>query len=278
MREAMLTPGANRSTLARPKFENGRRAVGRVGRADADDVGHREHARPEARRVVVVADAVAAAVAGRDDVQRVGVRRDRVLLGRREAGRPEARVDDLDPEVARVVERVGDVRGRAGARRIEHAHRQHLRLRRDAGDADAVVAARGDDPGDVGPVAVEVLWCVVGVDEVPAAPVVDVAVVVVVEAVGLAVMALAVGAGLAGVRGDRALEVGLVELDAGVDDGDRLARAARRLPRVRRVDVVARSRCAADRAIESGRCSAAPTECPSTGRWSSRGPGRFGSA
>ena len=69
-------------------------------------------------------------------------------------------------------------------------------------------------------------------DEVPALVVVDQAVAVVVEAVGLAPAAL-----LAGVAGELALKVLVGEVDAGVDDRDGHACADAALPRLGRVDV-----------------------------------------
>jgi hypothetical protein len=158
-------------------------------------------------------------VSGGDDVERVGVRVDGVALGRGQAARAQAGVDDGDAEPAGEVERGGDGGRGALTAGVQDAKGQDVRARGDAADADGVLRG-GDGAGDVGAVAVLVGGDVVGGDEVPAAPVVDVAVVVVVEVVGLAP-----GAGLAGVRGDLAGEIGLGQGDAGVDDGDGDARA-----------------------------------------------------
>ncbi len=107
---------------------------------------------------------------------------------------------------------------------------------RDAGHADAVVAARGDDPGDAGAVAEVVGGLVVALDEVPPAPVVDVAVAVVVDAV-----VLAAAAGLARVAPQVRREVRLAEADARVHHGDLdVGRAGRAAPRVDGIDVGAR--------------------------------------
>ena len=76
------------------------------------------------------------------------------------------------------------------------------------------------------------LDAVVAVDVVPAQPVVDLAVGVVVDAVGLASEAA-----LAGVAGELAGEVGVRQLDAGVDDRDVAPAPVRRRPRLGRVDV-----------------------------------------
>src|SRR5262249_20320053 len=89
-------------------------------------------------------------------------------------------------------------------------HQLHVPI--DAGDADAVVARRPDDAGDVGAVARVVHRVVVVVVEVPADYVVDVPVVVVVDAVGPAATA------------DGRREVGAVD-EAVVVDVDDLAGA-----------------------------------------------------
>ena len=138
-----------------------------------------------------------------------------------------------------------------------------LRLRRDADHAGAVVAGRGDRAGDVRAVAVAVLREVVLGDEVPALVVVDEAVAVVVDAVGLAPVAL-----LAGVAGELALQVLVGGVDAGVDDRDGDARADAALPGLGRVDVASSAgvveapergpvgvvgRVARDRAVEARR-------------------------
>ena len=112
---------------------------------------------------------------------------------------------------------------------VEDPQRHHLARVRDADDADAVVADRGDRARDVRAVAVGVVGQVVVVDEVPAVHVVDVAVAVVVDAVAR---------DLARVRPDVGGEVGVVVLDPGVDDGDDdVGAAGRRVPGRLGVDV-----------------------------------------
>jgi hypothetical protein len=78
----------------------------------------------------------------------------------------------------------------------------------DAGDADAVVPARTDRPGDVRPIPALVARIPVFADEVPAADVVDVAVPVVVDAVDI----------LRRVQPDVRDEVWVRKRDPGVDD------------------------------------------------------------
>jgi hypothetical protein len=130
--------------------------------------------------------------------------------------------------------------------------RHHRGARRDAGDAGVVVALGGHGAGDVRAVAVVVLRIVVRArravalghadarvrgDEVPAVPVVDVAVAVVVGAVGALVAAEGVGPGLARVGRDLGGEVGVRRQHARVDDADGHARARRLRPRLRDVHV-----------------------------------------
>jgi hypothetical protein len=122
-----------------------------VGRPDADDVRLGRRTRVGRRRVVV-----GSVVPGRDHEQRVGVKRQRVGLGGRDVGRAEARVDDPDLVVARVVVCARDVVGRAAPARVEDAQRQDARVRRDAGDA-AQPLTRGDDARHVAAVAVGVV-------------------------------------------------------------------------------------------------------------------------
>ena len=113
---------------------------------------------------------------------------------------------------------------------------QVARGRRERGharDAERVVGARRDRAGDVRPVMVVVVRVVVVVDEVPAAEVVDAAVGVVVDAVGLLAAAALTRVG-EHVRG----QIGMGARDAGVDDrhphgGDRGRRPCS-TPRARR--------------------------------------------
>ena len=96
------------------------------------------------------------------------------------------------PAYTKAVGDVGDAAGAGGVEdldrddlRPEPAARRCVRERRDAGHAERVVGARRDRARDVRAVVVVVLRVVVAVDEVPAAVVVDAAVGVVVDAVGL---------------------------------------------------------------------------------------------
>ena len=130
---------------------------------------------------------------------------DRAALDLRRVGRAERRVDHAHAAVARVGERGGDVGGAPAAGGVQHAQRHDLRLRSDADDAGAVLG-RGDRAGDVRAVAVGVLRVGVVVDEVVAGH-------------------------------EPAGEVRMAEVDAGVDDRDGHARAARGRPRLGRVDV-----------------------------------------
>ena len=119
-----------------------------------------------------------------------------------------------------------------------HAHVHEPDVPVDAGDALAVVAGGADDAGDVGAVAAVVVRVVVGVasgrgrdaaDEVPALPVVDVAVAVVVDAVGALVAAMRVRALLAGVVPDAVLRGPGCRRRS---PSPRPRRSRRRLPRV----------------------------------------------
>ena len=117
-------------------------------------------------------------------------------------------------------------------------------VRGDAADARVVAVAGDDRAGDVGPVPVVVGRVVVVIDEVPAAPVVDESVAVVVGPVHH----------LNWVRGELPREVGVIELDAGVDHGDGHASAGgAERPGLRDVHVGVGYPAAA------GRCCAAPT-------------------
>ena len=93
--------------------------------------------------------------------------------------------------------------------------------------ADAVALARGDDARDVRAVAVVVVDVRARVEHVRAVYVVD-------EAVGVVVAAVA--GDLAGVRPDRARQVGVVELHAGVEDRDEHAGSGGLRPGLRRAD------------------------------------------
>ena len=115
-------------------------------------------------------------------------------------------------------------------------HDRHLPV--DAGDADPIVADRADDARHMRAVSVAVLHVVVVLDEVPAVHVVDVAVVVAVDSDPL---------GFTGIRPDVGGEIGVGEVDPGVDDRHHHAlRTGGDIPRLRRVDVGADQPVAAD--------------------------------
>ena len=171
----------------------GRLAVVLVGRADAQHVRRRQRARAVRRPVDV-----GVVVAGRDHVQRVRVRLDGRELRLVQARAAEAGVDDPDAHLAGVVERLGDADAGAAPVGAEGAQRHELGAVRDTRDALVVVGLGRDGAGDVRAVPVVVLRQVVRAGravalgdaelrvlahEVPALPVVDVAVAVVVDAV-----------------------------------------------------------------------------------------------
>src|SRR4051812_44731533 len=124
-------------------------------------------------------------------------------------------VDDAGAVAGRVVD--GPDEGRAGERTgVGGLQRHDPHPRGQARDPGAVVGVGADGAGDVGAVVVGrggVVGLVVVVGEVPAAvaPVVRVAVAVVVDAVG---------AHLPGVAPHHADQVGVAGLHARVDDGD----------------------------------------------------------
>ena len=169
---------------------------------------------------------------------------DRVVHRLRERRATTAVVHDARAHVAGVGEPFGDVGRCRDAFAVEDAHRHQSHVPRHTGDADAVVARGADDAGDVRAVAQDVARVVVGIgrrrparaDHVPPVPVVDIAVVVVVDAV-----VLSPTAALAGIDPHVRREVGMVVRDAAVDDGDDdVGAAGRHVPRLRCVDVVAR--------------------------------------
>ena len=114
-----------------------------------------------------------------------------MLVGERDRVGERLRVVAAGPRVVRhvgallrgVQHGADRVRIRPGALGVEEldGHDPHVPVH--AADSDAVVPGRADRAGDVRPVAVVVHRVVVIVHEVPAAPVVDVAVVVVVDPV-----------------------------------------------------------------------------------------------
>src|SRR5262249_24208377 len=119
---------------------------------------------------------------------------------------------------------------------VEELERHEADVPIDAGDADAVVADRPDGAGHVGAVAVVVHGVAVVVHEVVAVDVIDVAVVVVVDAVA---------GDFAGVGPDVGGQVGVVVVDAALDDGDGdAAGAGGRVPGLGGVDVGVRGAAA----------------------------------
>ena len=130
---------------------------------------------------------------------------DREPLGGGDAVGAERGVDDPHAAVAGPVEGGGDVGAPARAVGAEDAQRDHAGLGSDADRAEAVLG-RGDRAGHVRAVAVEVLREAVVADPV-----------------------------VAGEQPCRQVRMG--EVDAGVDDRDGGAGAARDRPRLRRVDV-----------------------------------------
>src|SRR5205814_4335988 len=106
---------------------------------------------------------------------------------------------------------------------VRRADRQDAGPRGDAGDVEAVVGGRAQDAGYIGAVGVGRVRgrVVVAPIEVPAAPVVDEPVVVVVPSVRRPVPAVAVAARLPPVDRPAAGQVGMAQLDADVHVGDR---------------------------------------------------------
>ncbi len=157
---------------------------------DADDPRRVVVAGVLRERVVVVADAVRAAVPGCEDEQRVRALR-RVDRSERRGGGPaaaEAAVHHAGAVRAGVVDRADDRAVREAPAGVACAQRHDRHLPVDAGDAERVVAARADRPGDVRPVVVRVERDVVALEEVPAVRVVDLAVGVVVDVVARVVV------------------------------------------------------------------------------------------
>ena len=205
-------------------------AVELVGRADREDVGDVVAGRVVGRRVGV---REVVACCGQEELSALvrlldrGEHRLRELVA---APRVAEDRDALRPRVEDGADRVGRRPRPVGGEELE---RHDLRAPRDAGHPEAVVACGGDRSGDVRAVAVVVGRIVVAVHEVPPAPVVDVAVAVIVEAVRPAA-----GAVLARIDPDVLREVRMRDVDAGVDDGDHDVRApGRDRPRFLRVDV-----------------------------------------
>ena len=134
--------------------------------------------------------------------------------------RAERQVDHVGAVVDRPADAGGDVLERA-AFLVEHLDGLDLRAGRDAGDADVVVGDRGGDAGDVR--AVRALARLAR------------------GRAGLPVAVAARGRAAVEERGaghQLAAEVGMAEVDAGVDDADRRAGAGRGRPRLRRAQLL----------------------------------------
>jgi hypothetical protein len=132
-----------------------------------------------------------------DDVDVVRGRvRERVLQHGRRSRAAQREIDDLCAVVGCEGDTRRDVGVGAGPVRAEHLDRQHVDVPRKPRDSDAVVPCRRSDPGHHRAVPVVVVRRAVVVHEVPA-------------------------------RVDPAGEIGCVEVDAGVDDGDRHRTGAR---------------------------------------------------
>ena len=130
-----------------------------------------------------------------------------------------AGVDDPGPFLHGVADR-GDRRvDLAAAIGRQDFQRQDRGIPGDPDDADPVVPRRRDRPRDVRSVAVVVLHVVRAGGEIPAVDVVDVAVAVVVHAIGR---------DLAGVGPDASGQLGMIQVDAGVEHGDDRGGAPRR--------------------------------------------------
>ena len=130
------------------------------------------------------------------------------------ASRPRV-VEHIGTVRSRVEDRADCICGRPGSVAAEELQPHQADVPVHADDADTVVSDRADRAGDMRPVPLVVCRVVVAVDEVPAAPVVDVAVSVVVDAVRATTRAV-----LSGVDPRVRGEIGMRLVDAGVDHGD----------------------------------------------------------
>ncbi len=145
------------------------------------------------------------------------------LLERLAAARARDRhVDDLRAVGDRVADGLGHRLGGAHGVCAERLEDHEPGALGDAGHADPVAAARGEDAGDVRAVAVVVGRVAVAVDEVRAVDVVHEAVAVVVDAVA---------GDLPRVAPEVVAQVRVREVRAGVDDRDHGAAARRDVPR-----------------------------------------------
>ena len=176
----MLTPGALTSTESFPKLEkNAWRSLLSLA-ATASTFGTSYDAGYIGCGVVV-----RAVVPRRGDEERVASVRelDRFQQALREVARRPRVVEHVGAVRGRVEDGADGVRGRPGPVAAEELQAHQADVPVHADDADAVVADRADRAGDVRPVPLVVCRVVVAVDEVPAAPVVDVAVAVVVDVI-----------------------------------------------------------------------------------------------
>ena len=108
-------------------------------------------------------------------------------------------------------------------------HQRHLPA--DPSDTDAIVAHGPDDARDMGAVAVAIGHLVIVVDEVPAVGVVLIAVLVIVNGIAR---------GVTRIRPDVGGQIGMGDVDAGVDHRhDDVPRTGRHAPSLRGIDVVA---------------------------------------
>ena len=227
-REAAQDGDPRRSEQHRPGAVAGedRQLVVRVGGRHRDDV------RLWIRGGILRADIVVVrGVAGRHDEQRPRRPRPRdgVLHGVREGAPAPRVVHDHGVHSDRVVDGVDRLGGEAGAVLPEELHGKDRDLPVDPGDPPPVPSERPEDPGDVRAVRGVVERLVVAVGEIPPVHVVDEAVAVVVQPVAR---------DLSRVGEDVARQVGVEEVDPGVDHGDHdLAFACGDVPGARRIDV-----------------------------------------
>ncbi len=170
--------------------------------------------------VLVVADAAGVAVAGRDDEQRIRVRRERVGHRGGFADAAQRRVDDARAVIGRPRERGGDVGRPARAAAVKRAQRHDARARCRASDVARWLIDRqrgGGDAGDVRAVARRRRLVRVGST--------GRGIIVAVDPI------MAAGTGVGGKIGDR-------EIHARVDHRDLLRRVAdRRVPCAREVAI-----------------------------------------
>ena len=210
-----------------------RQRVVLCARRDADQIERCIRAR--VRRVAGTVH-VDPGVPGSHDVQRVRMTVDGRLHSARCRRTSAAEVDHSDAHGAGVVECARDRGVGRASGCVEHAEADEADLPIDAGHRATVVASRADRAGDVGSVThlhVVVTRVVVVVDEVPAVRIIDETVAVIVDVVGLLA-----ATGLTRIRPEVAGKIGMVVIDARVDDRDDHARATGGdIPRFGSIDV-----------------------------------------